>query len=84
MNILQNAWAYVSRKSLKPSLFSLFYLVWQRWLLVALAVKHATDTAAKETFKSINSSFSMQIDRRHNQRDCSWGGNLKGKRYSSD
>ena len=47
--------------------------------LSSLSVKHATDTAAKETFKSINSSFSMQIDRRHNQGTARGGGNLKGK-----
>ena len=71
-------------KSLKPSLFSLFLFTMATVALSSLAVKHATDTTAKETFKSINSSFSMQIDRRHNQGTARGGGNLKGKRYSSD
>ncbi len=35
------------RKKFKTLIISLFYSVWQQWLLVSLAVKHATDTAAK-------------------------------------
>ena len=79
MNILQNAWAYVSRKKFKT--FIIFFILFSMATvaLSSLAVKHATDTAAKETFKSINSSFSMQIDRRHNQGTARGGGNLKGK-----
>jgi len=79
MNILQNAWAYVSRKKFKTLIIFFILFSMATVALSSLAVKHATDTAAKETFKSINSSFSMQIDRRHNQGTARGGGNLKGK-----
>lgn len=79
MRIIQNAWAYVTRKKFKS--FIIFFILFSMATvaLSSLSVKHATDTAAKETFKSINSSFSMQIDRRHNQGTARGGGNLKGK-----
>ena len=66
MRIIQNAWAYVTKKKFKS--FIIFFILFSMATvaLSSLSVKHATDTAAKETFKSINSSFSMQIDRRHN------------------
>ena len=79
MNILQNAWAYVSRKKFKTLIIFFILFSMATVALSSLAVKHATDTAAKETFKSINSSFLMQIDRRHNQGTARGGGNLKGK-----
>ena len=79
MSILQNAWAYVSRKKFKTLIIFFILFSMATVALSSLAVKHATDTAAKETFKSINSSFSMQIDRRHNQGTARGGGNLKGK-----
>ena len=78
MNILQNAWAYVSRKKFKTLIIFFILFSMATVALSSLAVKHATDTAAKETFKSINSSFSMQIDRRHNQGTARGGWNLKG------
>ncbi len=52
-------------KSLNLNYF-LYFIHMATVALSSLAVK-CNGYAAKETFKSINSSFPMQIDRRHNQ-----------------
>ena len=47
MNILQNAWAYVSRKKFKTLIIFFILFSMATVALSSLAVKHATVTAAK-------------------------------------
>ena len=79
MRIIQNAWAYVTRKKFKS--FIIFFILFSMATVASssLSVKLSTDPAAKVTFTSIYSFSSMHIDCRHNQGTVRGGGNLKGK-----
>ena len=67
MSMFKNAVTYVLRKKVKTLIIFCVLLCMSTMTLSGVAVKKATDNAAKETFKTINSSFSMQINRRVNQ-----------------
>ena len=78
MSMLKNAITYVLRKKVKTLIIFCVLLCMSTMALSGIAVKKATDNAAKETFKTINSSFSMQINRRVNQGTPRGSGNIKG------
>ena len=78
MSMLKNAITYVLRKKVKTLIIFYVLLCMSTMALSGIAVKKATDNAAKETFKTINSSFSMQINRRVNQGTPRGSGNIKG------
>lgn len=79
MSMLKNAVTYILRKRVKSLIIFCVLLCMSTMTLSSIAVKKATDDAAKETFKSINSSFSIQINRRVNQGTPRGSGNIKGK-----
>lgn len=78
MSMFKNAVTYVLRKKVKTLIIFCVLLCMSTMTLSGVAVKKATDNAAKETFKTINSSFSMQINRRVNQGTPRGSGNIKG------
>ena len=77
--MVKNAFAYVTRKSLKSIIILLVVLAMSTLCLISLAIKDATDRASEETFKNITNSFSMEINRRVNLGTPRGGGNIKGK-----
>lgn len=77
--MFRNAFAYITRKSLKSSIILLIVLAMSTLSFVSLAIKGATTKASKETFKNITNSFSMEINRRVNPGTPRGGGNIKGE-----
>ena len=77
--MIKNAFAYVTRKSLKSIIILLVITAMSTLCLISLSIKDATNRASKETFGNITNSFSMEINRRVNfgtPRGC---GNIKGQ-----
>lgn len=77
--MIKNAFAYVTRKSLKSLIILLVILAMSTLSLISLSIKDATDRASKETFGNITNSFSMEINRQVNMGTPRGGGNVKGE-----
>ena len=77
--MVKNAFAYVTRKSLKSLIIMLVILSMSILSFISLSIKDATDRASKETLANITNSFSMEINRRVNLGTPRGGGNIKGK-----
>ena len=77
--MIKNAFAYVTRKSLKSIIILLVITVMSTLCLISLSIKDATNRASKETFGNITNSFSMEINRRFNFGTPRGGGNIKGQ-----
>ena len=74
--MIKNAFAYVTRKSLKSLIIILVILSMSTLSLISLSIKDATDRASKETFANITNSFSMEINRQVNPGTPRGGGNV--------
>ena len=77
--MIKNAFAYVTRKSLKSIIILLVITTMSTLCLISLSIKDATNRASKETFGNITNSFSMEINRRVNFGTPRGGGNIKGQ-----
>ena len=77
--MIKNAFAYITRKSLKSIIIMLVILAMSTLSLISLSIKDATDRASKETFANITNSFSMEINRQVNPGTPRGGGNVKGE-----
>ncbi|MGP1608341.1 MAG: ABC transporter permease [Clostridium sp.] len=77
--MIRNAFAYVTRKSLKSLIILLIILAMSALSLISLSIKDATNRASEETFGNITNSFSMEINRRVNQGTARGSGNIKGQ-----
>ena len=77
--MIKNAFAYVTRKSLKSIVILLVILSMSALSLISLAIKDATNKASEKTFGNITNSFSMEINRRVNPGTPRGGGNVKGQ-----
>lgn len=77
--MLKNAFAYVTRKSLKSIVLFLIILAMSVLSLISLSIKAATRKASQETFRDITNSFSMEINRQVNPGTPRGGGNVKGE-----
>ena len=77
--MIRNAFAYVTRKSLKSLIILLVILVMSTLSLISLSIKDATNRASEETFGNITNSFSMEINRQVNPGTPRGGGNVKGQ-----
>ncbi|MDC4246396.1 ABC transporter permease [Clostridium perfringens] len=77
--MIKNAFAYVTRKSLKSVIILLVILAMSALSLISLSIKDATNRASEETFGNIISSFSMEINRQVNPGTPRGGGNVKGE-----
>ena len=77
--MIKNAFAYVTRKSLKSVIILLVITAMSTLCLISLSIKDATNRASKETFGNITNSFSMEINRRVNLGTPRGGGNIKGQ-----
>jgi len=77
--MLKNAFAYVTRKSLKSLIILLVILSMSTLSLISLSIKDATNKASEETFGNITNSFTMEINRRVNQGTPRGGGNVRGQ-----
>ncbi|EOU1763420.1 TPA: ABC transporter permease [Clostridium perfringens] len=77
--MIKNAFAYVTRKSLKSVIILLVILAMSALSLISLSIKDATNRASEETFGNITSSFFMEINRQVNPGTPRGGGNVKGE-----
>ncbi|WP_036728362.1 ABC transporter permease [Peptoniphilus mikwangii] len=77
--MIKNAFAYVTRKSLKSLIILLVILAMSALSLISLSIKDATNRASEETFGNITNSFSMEINRQVNPGTPRGGGNVKGQ-----
>ena len=77
--MIKNAFAYVTRKSLKSLIIMLVILSMSILSFISLSLKDATDRASKETLANITNSFSMEINRQVNPGTPRGGGNVKGE-----
>ena len=77
--MFKNAFAYVTRKSLKSLVILLVILAMSTLSLIGLSISRATDKASEETFGTITNSFSMEINRQVNQGTPRGGGNVRGQ-----
>lgn len=77
--MIKNAFAYVTRKSLKSVIILLVILAMSALSLISLSIKDATNRASEETFGNITSGFSMEINRQVNPGTPRGGGNVKGE-----
>ena len=60
--MIKNAFAYVTRKSLKSLIIMLVILAMSTLSLISLSIKDATDRASKETFANILDSRKRDED----------------------
>ncbi len=77
--MIKNAFAYISRKSLKSLIIFTVILAMSTLALISLSIKEATHKAEQETFGNITNSFIMEINRRVNQGTARGGGNVRGQ-----
>ena len=77
--MIKNAFAYVTRKSLKSVIILLVVLSMSALSLISLSIKDATNRASEETFGNITSSFSIEINRQVNPGTPRGGCNVKGQ-----
>ena len=77
--MIKNAFAYVTRKSLKSLILILVIMVMSALCLISLSIKDSTDKASKKTFSNITNSFSIEINRQVNPGTPRGGGNVKGQ-----
>ena len=77
--MIRNAFAYVTRKSLKSLIILLVILAMSTLSLISLSIKDATNRASEETFGNITNSFTMEINRQVNPGTPRGGGNVKGQ-----
>ena len=77
--MIKNAFAYVTRKSLKSLIILIVIMLMSSLSLISLSIKDATDKASEKTFGNITNSFSMEINRQVNPGTPRGGGNVKGQ-----
>ena len=77
--MIKNAFAYVTRKSLKSIIILIVIMLMSALSLISLSIKYATDKASEKTFVNITNSFSMEINRQVNPGTPRGGGNVKGQ-----
>lgn len=77
--MIKNAFAYVTRKSLKSLIILIVIMLMSSLCLISLSIKDATDKASEKTFGNITNSFSMEINRQVNPGTPRGGGNVKGQ-----
>lgn len=77
--MIKDAFAYVTRKSLKSIIILIVIMLMSSLSLISLSIKDATDKASEKTFGNITNSFSMEINRQVNPGTPRGGGNVKGQ-----
>ena len=77
--MIKNAFAYVTRKSLKSIIILIVIMLMSSLSLISLSIKDATDKASEKTFGNITNSFSMEINRQVNPGTPRGGGNVNGQ-----
>ena len=77
--MIKNAFAYVTRKSLKSLIILLVITAMATLSMVGLAIKDATNKAAAKTFGDITNSFTMEINRQVNMGTARGGGNIRNE-----
>lgn len=77
--MIKNAFAYVTRKSIKSIIILIVIMLMSALSLISLSIKDATDKASEKTFGNITNSFSMEINRQVNPGTPRGGGNVKGQ-----
>lgn len=77
--MLKTAFSYVKRNIFKTIIIFLVLLLMSGASLIALSIRKSVNKASEETFKNINNSFIMEINRQVNPGTPRGGGNVKGE-----
>lgn len=77
--MFKNAFAYVTRKSVRSIILSLVIMIMASLCLVGLSIKDATTSESNHSLASITNSFTMEINRQVNFGTPRGAGNIKSK-----
>mgnify|MGYP000851367317 FL=1 len=79
MEVIQRAWKFVTRKRLKSVIMLVILLLMSSVILSGLAIKNATDQAANEIGKKVQSAFVLENNARYNMGTPRGAGTVKNK-----
>ena len=79
MEVIQRAWKFVTRKKLKSVIMLVILLLMSSVILSGLAIKNATDQAASEIGKKVQSAFVLENNARYNMGTPRGAGTVKNK-----
>lgn len=77
--MVKNALKYITRKYVRSIIIFLLILVMSICFFLSTVLKRGVLNESKETFKNIQNSFSLNINRRYNMGTNRGAGNLKGQ-----
>lgn len=79
MEVIQRAWRFVSRKKMKTLIMMVILIAISSVILSGLAIKNATDQAASEVGKKVQSAFVLENNARFNMGTPRGAGTVKNK-----
>lgn len=79
MEVILRAWRFVTRKRIKSAIMAFILLLMSTMILSGLAIKNATDQAAGEIGKKVQSAFVLENNARYNMGTPRGAGTVKNK-----
>ena len=79
MEVILRAWRFVTRKRMKSAVMAFILLLMSTMILSGLAIKNATDRAAGEIGKKVQSAFVLENNARYNMGTPRGAGTVKNK-----
>ena len=79
MEVIQRAWHFMTRKKMKTFIMTVILILISSVILSGLAIKNATDQAASEIGKKVQSAFVLENNARYNLGTPRGAGTVKNK-----
>ena len=79
MEVIQRAWHFITRKKMKTLIMMVILILISSVILSGLAIKNATDQAASEIGKKVQSAFVLENNARFNMGTPRGAGTVKNK-----
>ena len=79
MEVIQRAWHFITRKKMKTLIMTVILILISSVILSGLAIKNATDQAASEIGKKVQSAFVLENNARYNMGTPRGAGTVKNK-----
>ena len=79
MEVIQRAWHFITRKKMKTLIMTVILILISSVILSGLAIKNATDQAANEIGKKVQSAFVLENNARYNMGTPRGAGTVKNK-----
>ena len=79
MEVIQRAWHFITRKKMKTLIMTVILILISSVILSGLAIKNATDQAASEIGKKVQSAFVLENNARYNLGTPRGAGTVKNK-----